>query len=118
MKVNKQFYKDFNFYFYFLFIVLWIKPVLEAENIFEMTFCSAFLIGAIIAVLWVMFRVPESDRGFNQAFYKNGDFYIYTIVTIFWIIAIPNASNIYEEVICIACTAIGIFAALRIMFKK
>ncbi|GGI62231.1 hypothetical protein [Limosilactobacillus caviae] len=118
MKVNKQFYKSFNFYFYSLFIILWFKPVLEAENLFELTVCSVFLIGSIIAVLWTVFKRPGKELELNRVFYKNIDFYIYIIVTFFWIIAIPKASNIYEEIICILCTAIGIFAALRILFKK
>lgn len=54
---------------------------------------------------------------FNHDFYTNLDFYIYIIVTFFWVLAIPKASNIYETIICIACTIIGIFAALRILFK-
>lgn len=54
---------------------------------------------------------------FNRDFYTNLDFYIYIIVTFFWVLAIPKASNIYETIICIACTIIGIFAALRILFK-
>ena len=48
----------------------------------------------------------------------NHDFYIYIIVTFFWVLAIPKAGNIYETIICIACTIIGIFAALRILFKN
>ncbi len=55
---------------------------------------------------------------FNRDFYTNLDFYIYIIVTFFWVLAIPKASNIYETIICIACTIIGIFAALRILFPK
>lgn len=55
---------------------------------------------------------------FNRDFYTNLDFYIYIIVTFFWVLAIPKAGNIYETIICIVCTIIGIFAALRILFKK
>lgn len=55
---------------------------------------------------------------FNRDFYTNLDFYIYIIVTFFWGLAIPKAGNIYGTIICITCTIIGIFAALRILFKK
>ena len=32
---------------------------------------------------------------FNHDFYTNLDFYIYIIVTFFWVLAIPKAGNIY-----------------------
>lgn len=55
---------------------------------------------------------------FNKVFYKNLDFYIFIIVTFFWALAIPQASNAIEGIICIACTIIGALVALRILFKK
>lgn len=56
VRINKQFYKDFNFYFYMLFIVLWIKPLIDAENDYEFTYCLVFLVGAIIATLLTIFK--------------------------------------------------------------
>lgn len=56
VRINKQFYKDFNFYFYMLFIFLWIKPLIDAENGYELTYCLVFLVGAIIATLLTIFK--------------------------------------------------------------
>ncbi len=45
-------------------------------------------------------------------------FYIYFIVTFFWILDISDASDVYEKSICIVFTVIGIFATIKILFKK
>ena len=55
---------------------------------------------------------------FNRNFYTEPSFYIYFIVTFFWILDIPDASNVYEKSICIVFTVIGIFATIKILFKK
>lgn len=56
MKINKQFYKDINFYLYLIFILLWINPLREASNIYEIIVCSLFMIVAIIASLHTLFK--------------------------------------------------------------
>ena len=38
---------------------------------------------------------------FNRNFYTDPSFYIYFIVTFFWILDIPDASDVYEKSICI-----------------
>ena len=58
---------------------------------------------------------------FNRNFYTDPSFYIYFIVTFFWILDIldiPDASDVYEKSICIVFTVIGIFATIKILFKK
>lgn len=55
---------------------------------------------------------------FNHDFYTNLDFYIYIIVTFFWVLAIPKAGNIYETIICIACTIIGILQLYEFYLKN
>ena len=55
---------------------------------------------------------------FNRNFYTDPSFSLYFIVTFFWILDIPDASYVYEKSICIVFTVIGIFATIKILFKK
>ena len=56
VRINKQFYKDFNFYFYMLFIVLWIKPLIDAEKGCGFTYCLVFFFGAVITTILTIFK--------------------------------------------------------------
>lgn len=55
---------------------------------------------------------------FNRNFYTDPSFYIYFIVTFFWILDIPDASDVYEKKYLYFFTVIGIFATIKILFKK